>query len=79
MTKDRQETKGLKCGDHVEWNTSRGTTVGVIEAKFTGPTDIEGHHVSASKDHPEFLVMSDKTGAKAAHVADVLTRITEGT
>ena len=35
--------------------------------KVTSPTKIKGHKVAASKDNPEYIVQSDKTGAKAAH------------
>jgi hypothetical protein len=44
--------------------------VGVIPA----PTDIKSHHVAASKEHPEYLVVSDKTGAEAAHKASALKK-----
>jgi hypothetical protein len=79
MTKVRQERKSLKPGDHVEWNTSWGTTAGVVKEKLTEPADVKGHHVGASEDNPEFLVASDKTGAEAAHRPDALTKITKGT
>ena len=35
--------------------------------KLTRPMQIKGHKVAASKDNPEYLVESGKTGAKAAH------------
>lgn len=67
-------TDKLKKGDKVEWNTSQGKTKGVVEKKLTQPTDIKSHHVNASKDDPEYLVISDKTGAKAAHKPDALNK-----
>lgn len=67
--------KDLKPGDHVAWNTSQGETEGVVEKKQTSPTKIKGHKVAASKDHPEFIVRSDKTGAKAAHKAEALKKV----
>lgn len=42
-------------------------TTGKIEKKLTEPTDITGHRVVSSKDNPEYLVKSDKSGAEAAH------------
>ena len=57
----------LKAGDKVQWKSSQGTVKGKVKKKLTSPTDIKGHHVAASKDNPEYLVASDKTGAEAAH------------
>lgn len=64
-----------KKGDHVEWGTSQGKTHGVVEKKLTAPMDIKGHHVAASKENPEFLVRSDKSGKEAAHKAEALRKI----
>lgn len=57
----------FKKGDKVEWNTSQGKTKGTVEKKLTSETDINDHHVAASKDNPEYLVKSDKSGKEAAH------------
>lgn len=38
---------------------------------------IKGHHVDASKENPEYLVKSDKTGAQAAHKSEALTLVSE--
>ncbi len=54
-------------GEKVEWESSQGTVAGTVKKKLTQPTEIKGHHVSASKDNPEYLVESDKTGKEAAH------------
>lgn len=64
----------FKKGDRVEWETSQGTTVGHVVRKLTSPTDIKDHHVAASKDEPQYLVESEKTGAQAAHRPDALRR-----
>ena len=71
-TGDEEAT--FKKGDKVEWNSSSGTVQGTIVRKLTEPIDIEGHHVAASEDNPEYLVRSDKTGAEAAHKPESLTR-----
>lgn len=57
----------LKSGDKVRWNTSQGETRGTIVKKQTSATKIKGHKVAASKDNPEFIVKSDKSGKTAAH------------
>lgn len=66
--------KELHKGDKVEWNTSQGKTHGTVERKLTSPTDIQGHHVAASKDNPEYLVKSDKSGKVAAHKPEALKK-----
>ena len=60
-------SQDLKAGDKVQWKSSQGTVTGEVKKKLTAPTDIKSHHVAASKDNPEYLVASDKTGAEAAH------------
>jgi hypothetical protein len=67
-------TKELKKGDHVEWNTSQGKTHGTVEKKQTTETHIKKHKVAATKDDPQYIVKSDKTGAKAAHKPDELKK-----
>lgn len=67
-------SKELKKGDHVEWETSQGTTKGTVKRKLTAPTDIKGHHVAASKENPEYLVESDKSGKEAAHKPEALKK-----
>lgn len=64
----------LKKGDKVEWNTSQGKTHGTVEKKQTTTTQIKGHKVKATKDDPQYIVKSDKTGAKAAHKPDQLKK-----
>ena len=60
-------TDKLKAGDKVEWQTSQGKTTGTVKKKLTEPMDIKGHQVAASKDNPEYLVESSKSGKQAAH------------
>lgn len=64
--------KTLKPGDKVTWGTSQGETHGVVEKKQTTDTKIKTHTVKASKDDPQYIVKSDKTGAKAAHKPEAL-------
>lgn len=64
----------LRKGDSVHWNSSQGEVKGKVEKKLTSPTRIKGHTVAASKDEPEYLVRSKKTGAHAAHKPDALKK-----
>lgn len=59
--------KTFKAGDTVEWDHSQGTTTGKVVKTLTSPMKIKGHKVAASRDNPEYLVESGKTGARAAH------------
>jgi hypothetical protein len=65
----------FKKGDAVEWETSQGKTQGEVKQKLTSPTEIKGHHVAASKENPEYLVESDKTGKQAAHKPESLKKV----
>ena len=67
--------KNLKKGDEVAWNTPQGETKGTVKKKLTSPTKIKGHKVAASKENPEYLVESSKSGDKAAHKAAALKKI----
>jgi hypothetical protein len=67
-------TQSFKKGDKVEWGTSQGQTHGTVEKKQTSETHIKGHKVAATKDDPQYIVRSDKSGAKAAHKPDALKR-----
>jgi len=67
-------TEAFKAGDKVRWASPQGTVHGTIKKKLTAPRKIKGHHVAASSGHPEFLVVSDKTGAEAAHKASALKK-----
>ncbi|RYE67544.1 MAG: DUF2945 domain-containing protein [Oxalobacteraceae bacterium] len=62
----------LKKGDHVEWETSQGKTKGTVIEKQTTETHIKKHKVAASKEDPQYIVMSDKSGKEAAHKPDQL-------
>ena len=67
----------FKKGDKVEWNSAQGKITGEVNKKLISPTDIKGHHVAASKDNPEYLVESEKTGKQAAHKPDSLKKVEE--
>ena len=57
----------LKKGDKVTWETSQGKTEGKVVRTQTSDTKIKGHVVRASRDHPQVIVESSKSGMRAAH------------
>lgn len=64
----------IKAGDHVSWQTSQGETEGRVVKTLTRTTHVKGHVAKASKDEPQLLVKSDKTGAEAAHKPGALKK-----
>ena len=67
-------SKTLKPGDAVEWQTSQGKTSGTVKKKLTSKTKIKTHVVAASKDDPQYLVQSKKSGGLAAHKPTALKK-----
>ena len=67
-------TDKLNKGDKVSWNTAQGTTHGVVEKKVTSETRVKGHVAKATKDEPQYLVKSDKTGKEAVHHPEELKK-----
>jgi hypothetical protein len=57
----------LHNGDEVTWKSHGGEAVGKVKKKITSETDAGGRHVKASKDEPQYLVKSDKSGGEAVH------------
>ena len=70
-------TEAFKKGDQVEWNSSGNEVEGTVKKKITEPTDFKGHHFEASKENPEYLVESDKTGKEAIHKPESLKKTEE--
>ena len=67
-------TNEFKAGDKVTWESPQGTVHGTVKKKLTAHTTIKGHEVAASPENPEYLVVSDKTGAEAAHKPSALKK-----
>lgn len=65
----------LKPGDKVKWKSHGGEAVGRVVRKVTGEMQIKGHKVAASKDNPEYLVESEKSGGRAAHKPEALKKV----
>ena len=63
---------GFKKGDKVTWETSQGKTEGKVVKTRTSDTTIKRHKVKASKDDPQVIVESSRSGKRAAHKPDAL-------
>ena len=61
-------------GDKVSWNTSQGTTHGVVEEKRTSDFQHKGQKFTASADEPAYIVRSDKSDETAAHKESALSK-----
>ena len=65
----------FKQGDKVKWKSHGGEAVGYVERKITSDTEAGGRKVKASKDEPQYLVKSEKSGGEAVHKPEALERI----
>lgn len=61
-------------GDRVEWDSHGGTAVGTVERKITSDTEAAGRTVRASREEPQYLVKSEKSGGTAVHKPEALRR-----
>lgn len=59
-------------GDAVSWKSHGGTAEGEVVKKITSDTEAAGRTVRASKDDPQYLVRSDKSGGEAVHKPSAL-------
>ena len=64
----------LRKGDHVTWKSHGGTAEGTVEKKIMTETTAGGRKVKASKDEPQFLVKSEKSGGEAVHKPGALKK-----
>ncbi len=64
----------LKKGDRVTWKSHGGTAEGTVERKITADTEAGGRTVRASKEEPQYLVRSDKSGKTAVHKPSALRK-----
>ncbi|HWJ82717.1 MAG TPA: DUF2945 domain-containing protein [Nocardioides sp.] len=65
-------------GDRVTWESHGGTAEGEVLRKITEDTELAGRTVRASKDEPQYLVRSDKSGGEAVHKPSALSRSGRG-
>ena len=63
-----------KKGDKVSWGTSQGGTHGTVEKVVTSTTKVKGHVAKATKEEPQVLVKSDKSGKEAVHKPEELKK-----
>lgn len=61
-------------GDHVSWKSHGGEAVGTVEEEITTETEAGGRTVKASKDEPQYLVKSEKSGGEAVHKPGALEK-----
>jgi Hypervirulence associated proteins TUDOR domain len=66
--------KDLKKGDKVEWNSHGSKAKGEVKKKITSETEEAGRKVKASKDEPQYLVESEKSGGTAVHKPGALKK-----
>ena len=64
----------LSKGDTVTWKTHGTTTEGTVEKQITSETEAGGRTVQASKDEPQYLVKSAKSGGEAVHKPSALEK-----
>ncbi len=64
----------FKKGDKVRWNSHGSKAVGKVERKITEETEAGGRKVKASKDDPQYLVKSEKSGGEAVHKPSALEK-----
>ncbi|KRE26413.1 hypothetical protein ASG82_07395 [Mycobacterium sp. Soil538] len=67
-------SKEFTKGDKVTWQSHGNTVEGTVEEKITSDTESAGRKVRASKDEPQYRVVSDKTGNDAVHKPDALKK-----
>ena len=61
-------------GDEVTWKSHGGEAVGKVEEEITSETEAAGRKVKASKEDPQYLVRSDKSGGEAVHKPTALNK-----
>ncbi|MFD0816097.1 DUF2945 domain-containing protein [Amycolatopsis umgeniensis] len=62
-------------GDRVRWNSHGGQAEGEVLKQITSDTEAGGRTVRASREEPQYLVRSDKSGGEAVHKPDALEKI----
>jgi len=65
----------FRIGDWVSWKSHGSKAEGQIEDKITSATKVAGRKVAATKEEPQYLVRSKKSGGTAVHKPSALTRL----
>jgi hypothetical protein len=66
--------KKFSKGDKVTWQSHGSTAEGEVVEKITSDKQAAGRKVKASKDEPQYRVVSDKSGGDAVHKPDALKK-----
>jgi hypothetical protein len=66
--------ENIRQGDQVTWKSHGGEATGQVEKKITDDTEAAGRKVKASRDDPQYLVKSDKSGGEAVHKPGALKK-----
>lgn len=64
----------FKKGDKVTWQSHGSTAEGEVVEKITSETEAAGRKVKASKEEPQYRVVSDKSGGDAVHKPGALDK-----
>ncbi|MGI8573966.1 MAG: DUF2945 domain-containing protein [Egibacteraceae bacterium] len=64
----------FNTGDRVTWNTPQEETVGTVVEIVTSETKIKRQKLAASEDDPRYIVESEKSGERAGHTAEALSK-----
>jgi hypothetical protein len=67
-------TQEFKKGDRVTWQSHGGTAEGEVVRKIIEDTELAGRQVRASKDEPQYLVRSEKSGGETVHKPSALKK-----
>ncbi|MBC7800465.1 MAG: DUF2945 domain-containing protein [Gemmatimonadaceae bacterium] len=65
----------FKKGDKVSWGSQGHEIEGRVEKKVTSETKIKGHVAKPTKDDPQYVVKSAKSGKEAVHKPDDMKKI----
>jgi len=65
----------LEVGDRVSWNSEAGRVTGIIKKKIVSPVRVKGYTVRASKEEPQYLIVSEKTAHVAVHKGSALRKL----
>ncbi|MFC7478195.1 DUF2945 domain-containing protein [Dankookia sp. GCM10030260] len=68
-------TKVPRKGEKVSWDTSQGKTEGTVEKVVTNTTKVKGHTAKATKEEPQVVVKSAKSGKQAVHKPEQLKKV----
>jgi hypothetical protein len=65
----------FRRGDQVEWNSEAGLVRGTIQNKVTRETTFKGYRRHATREEPQYIIKSDKTGHLAIHKGSALKKV----